>query len=88
MTIPRIKHKVIILIKSNESTISIPKDLAEKLGKRAKNKGFGSLSSYVTYVLRQILSSIETDEKKQNKAFTKEGEKKVKRRLRELGYLD
>ena len=76
------------MIKSKEATISIPKNLAEKLSKRAKNKGFDSLSSYVTYVLRQILSTIETDEKKQDKAFSKKGEKKVKQRLRELGYLD
>lgn len=73
---------------ADEAKILIPMDLADKLSKRAKNKGFASLSNYVTYVLRQVLSTIETDEKKQSKAFTKEGEKKVKQRLKELGYLD
>ena len=73
---------------ANEEKILIPRDLADKLSKRAKNKGFASLSNYVTYVLRQVLSSIETDEKKQDKSFAKEGEKEVKQRLRQLGYLD
>lgn len=73
---------------ANEVSISIPKELADKLSKRAKSKGFVSASSYVIYVLRQVLSSIETDEKKQDKAFAKEGEKKVRQRLRQLGYLE
>lgn len=73
---------------ANEENILIPKDLAGKLSKRARNKGFASLSGYVTYVLRQVLSSIESDEKNQKEAFSKEGEKKVKQRLKELGYLD
>lgn len=72
----------------NEKNISIPRDLADKLSKRAKIKGFGSLSSYVTYVLRQVLFKIETDEKKQGKSSGKEGEEKVKQKLKQLGYLD
>lgn len=75
-----------MMVKSHEE-INIPKELADKLSKRAKEKNFNSLSSYVTYVLRQVLSSIEADEKNQKEAFSKEGEKKVKQRLRELGYL-
>ena len=69
------------------TTISIPTPLAEKVKKRMEGTGFHSVSSYVTYVLRQVISSIEEDEKGRE-AFSKEDEEKVKDRLRKLGYLD
>jgi Arc/MetJ-type ribon-helix-helix transcriptional regulator len=67
------------------TTISIPTPLANKIKKRIEGTGFNSLSSYVTYVLREVISGMdeETDE-----AFSKEDEEKVKERLRALGYLD
>jgi len=67
------------------TTISIPTQLAEKIKKRIEGTGFTSLSSYVTYVLREVISGIEEE---QEEAFTKEDEEKVKDRLRALGYLD
>ena len=69
------------------STVSIPKPLIEKIKERMKGTGFSSVSSYVTYVLRQVLSSIEAEERSKQ-AFTKEEEEKVKQRLRDLGYID
>ena len=68
------------------TTISIPTPLAGKIKKRIEGTGFNSLSSYVTYVLREVISNIEDDE--QDDAFSKEDEEKVKKRLRALGYLD
>jgi len=67
------------------TTISIPTPLANKIKTRITGTGFTSLSSYVTYVLREVISGLEeeTDE-----AFTKEDEARVKDRLRALGYLD
>lgn len=70
----------------NYTTVSIPKPLAKKVKKRMEGTGFNSTSSYVTYVLRQVLSSIEEEEKDEN--FSEEDEEKVKERLRALGYLD
>jgi Arc/MetJ-type ribon-helix-helix transcriptional regulator len=69
------------------TTVSIPKPLAEKVKERMKGTGFSSVSSYVTYVLRQVISSIE-EEERSKQAFSKEEEEKVKQRLRDLGYLD
>ena len=69
------------------TTVSIPKPLADKVKERMKGTGFSSVSSYVTYVLRQVLSSIEQD-KRAKQAFTKEEEDRVKQRLRDLGYID
>ena len=67
------------------TTISIPTPLAEKIKKRIKGTGFNSLSSYVTYVLREVISG---SEEESDEAFSKEDEEKVKDRLRALGYLD
>jgi Arc/MetJ-type ribon-helix-helix transcriptional regulator len=74
----------------NITTVSIPTPLAEKLKVRIEGTGFSSLSSYVTYILRQVVSGIEIDEQKakDKEPFSEEDEKKVKDRLRGLGYLD
>jgi Arc/MetJ-type ribon-helix-helix transcriptional regulator len=69
------------------TTVSIPKPLADKIKQRMKGTGFASVSSYVTYVIRQVLSSIEEEERTKS-AFSKEDEEKVKQRLRDLGYID
>lgn len=65
------------------TTISIPIQLNEKLKQKIEGTGFHSVSSYVTYVLRQLVSSMAEDDK----GFTKEDEKRVQNRLKRLGYL-
>ena len=71
---------------SKYTTISIPTPLANKIKKQIEGTGFNSLSSYVTFVLRQIVSSTDHDERE--RGFTKEDEEKIKERLRNLGYID
>ena len=66
------------------TTISIPKQLAEKIKKSIEGTGFGSVSDYATYILRQIEAG---REKEQKEPFTKKDEEKAKDRLRKLGYL-
>jgi Arc/MetJ-type ribon-helix-helix transcriptional regulator len=77
------------MAKENErkkfTTISIPTPLAEKIKKKIKGTGFTSLSSYVTYVLREVISGMEQEDEE---VFSKEDEKRVKDRLRALGYID
>ncbi len=68
------------------TTVSIPVQLIEKIKEKIKGTGFTSVSAYVTYVLREVLSSLEMEEKKE--VFTKDEEEKVKEKLRALGYLD
>mgnify|MGYP000039619184 CR=1 FL=1 len=70
------------------TTVSLPQPLAEKLKKRMEGTGFTSMSSYVTYILRQVVSSIEEEESAPKEAFTKDDEERVKSRLKALGYLD
>ncbi len=65
-------------------TVSIPVELAEKIKKKIEGTGFHSLSSYVTFVLREILINFEASKKE---TFNKKDEDKVKERLRSLGYM-
>ncbi|RLF40756.1 MAG: CopG family transcriptional regulator [Thermoplasmata archaeon] len=70
--------------KGKYTTVSIPTTLAEKLKKKIEGTGFTSLSSYVTYVLRELVANTEEDAE----AFSKEDEERIKERLRALGYLE
>ena len=72
---------------TNITTISIPKPLAENIKKRLKGTGFNSVSSYVTYVMRQVVSNIEEKEDKKPE-FSKKDEQEIKSRLKSLGYLN
>jgi Arc/MetJ-type ribon-helix-helix transcriptional regulator len=69
------------------TTVSIPTPLFKKVEERIKGTGFTSVSSYVTYVLREIVAEDE-ETKKEEKPFSKDDEERVKDRLRALGYLD
>lgn len=71
---------------SEEVEIKIPKEIYEKIEKRIKDTEFKSVSEYVTYVLREVLASLEEEETEE--VFSEEEEEKVKERLRALGYLD
>ncbi len=66
------------------TTVSIPTPLFQKIEERIKGTGFTSVSGYVTYVLREVISEDEED----NQPFSAEDEERVKSRLRALGYLD
>jgi len=68
------------------TTVSIPTPLVEKIKKRIEGTGFTSVSSYVTYVLREVIANMDEDDDEE--VFSKEDEEKVKERLRALGYLD
>lgn len=69
------------------TTVSIPTPLADNIKRRIEGTGFNSLSSYVTYVLRQVISSLDEDDAGKE-VMSKEDEAEVKRRLKALGYID
>jgi Arc/MetJ-type ribon-helix-helix transcriptional regulator len=66
-------------------TVSLPLPLIKRIKEKIKGTGVPSVSSYVTYLLRQILSSAEVNS---GKVISKEDEEEVRRRLKNLGYLD
>ena len=63
-------------------TLSIPAPLHERVTELIEGTGFNSVSAFVTFVMRQIVS----DERKQD-PFDKDMEDRIKERLRSLGYL-
>ena len=69
--------------KKKFTTVSIPTPLFKKVEERIKGTGFTSVSSYVAYVLREIIADEEEEE-----PFTEEDKERVKERLRALGYID
>jgi|Deesub1362B_J571_1020462.scaffolds.fasta_scaffold00344_27 Arc/MetJ-type ribon-helix-helix transcriptional regulator len=70
--------------KEKFAEVLIPTSLFNKIKERIKGTGFSSVSSYVTYVLKEVLS----EEEEEKEVFTKEDEEKIKARLRALGYID
>ncbi len=65
------------------TTVSIPVILFEKVKKRIEDTGFTSVSSFVTYVLRELIS----EPVREGEPFSKEEKEKVIEKLRGLGYL-
>jgi Arc/MetJ-type ribon-helix-helix transcriptional regulator len=68
--------------KNKFTSVSLPIELIEKIKKRIKGTGFTSVSSFVEYVMREIVAQDAGKE-----PFTKDDEKRVKERLRALGYM-
>ena len=66
------------------TTISIPTTLFNRIEEKIKGTGFPSVSSFATYVLREIVA----EKKDWKEPLTKEEEEKIKERLRSLGYLE
>ncbi len=68
-------------------TITIPAHIGERIQERIAGTDFASVSDYVSFVLREVISDEGGNEEKQV-SFTKEDEDQVKERLRALGYID
>ena len=66
------------------TTVSLPSPLFKKITERIRNTGFPSVSSYVAYVLREILSERKDSS---SEPFSTADEERVKQRLKALGYL-
>ncbi|MEM2351273.1 MAG: CopG family transcriptional regulator [Thermoproteota archaeon] len=67
------------------TTVSIPTVLYKRIKTIMKGTGFKSVSDYVTYVLREVVSMHEME--KMSQPFSSEDIKRIKERLRALGYL-
>jgi hypothetical protein len=69
-----------------QAKVNVPKPLFKKISERVKDTGFKDADEYVTYVMRQVVTAAELHENK-TKAFTKEDEREVRKRLEALGYI-
>lgn len=67
------------------TTVSIPKPLADKVKKLTEKTGFTSLSSFVEYILRELVS--ESTEKGGENHGKDERVLDLEDKLRRLGYM-
>jgi len=65
-------------------TIKIPKPLYDSLGQIIEESGFNSVTEFIVYVLRDLISS-RTSEKEPS--LSRKEIEMVKKRLKSLGYL-
>lgn len=72
--------------KDGKTAVFIPTDLAEKIQKKCEASNFESISSYVVHILNLEMSKEEA--KVDKYTYSEDKEKKVKDRLKSLGYLD
>ena len=68
-----------------DSTIHLPLDLTEAIQKKIQGTAFDSVSTYVTYVLRQVLKQ-DSGAKPKERELTNEEKEKVKKNLQAMGY--
>ena len=75
---------------SDKVTIKIPKPLYEKLKKIIEGTGYSSVTEFVVYVLRDLVSveSMQKSQQEDMAQLTEEEIRAIKKRLRNLGYMD
>ena len=71
---------------NDKVTIKIPRRLYVKIQHLITESGFNSVTDFVVYVLRDILS--ETGAREETEEFSPEELKLLKQKLRNLGYLE
>lgn len=71
--------------KGKYTTVSIPVTLYNRIKKMIENTGFTSVSSFVTYVLREIVAEYEASSGEE--VYSEEEKKAIIEKLRRLGYL-
>ena len=70
-------------------------ELANRISSRLPRSDFGTIDEYVSYVMGQVLDELESSSSNSKQAtqetpeteFSKEDQKNVEQRLRDLGYL-
>lgn len=67
---------------SDYTTVSIPKILYEKVNQRIEGTGFTSVSRFVVFILRELV----TEPKKDKTPFSEEDKKQLVEKLEKLGY--
>ncbi len=64
------------------STLHLPAELARAIEDRIRGTGFASVDAFVAFVLARLLENPSTE------PFSEEDERRLKERLRSLGYID
>ncbi|MGB6501819.1 MAG: CopG family transcriptional regulator [Thermoplasmata archaeon] len=62
--------------------VRLPEEVVRGLEERIRGTGFGSVDAFVSFVLARLLEQPSHD------GFSEEDERKLRERLRSLGYID
>ena len=74
--------------RESKVTIKIPRPLYRKLQQIIEGSGFDSVTDFVVYVLRDLVSAREVSPPEPDaETFTAQDLEKVRKRLKGLGYL-
>jgi len=68
------------------TTVSIPISLYERIKKMIEGTGFTSVSQFVIYILREVISEME-EEKIKSDSVSEEEKRAIIERLKRLGYI-
>ena len=71
-------------MEKDKVTIKIPRPIYENLGKIIEGSGFNSVTEFIVYVLRDLISSRSV---KKEPSLSNEEIEMVKKRLKSIGYL-
>jgi hypothetical protein len=70
--------------KREYGTVSLPLPLINSIKEKIKGTGMHSVSAYISFILRQILSSPDSNN---INGLDKKTEEEIKNRLKKLGYI-
>lgn len=62
--------------------LRIPEEVAERLERRMRGSSFPDLDAYVAFILARLL------DEPSNEPFSESDERRLRERLRSLGYID
>jgi Arc/MetJ-type ribon-helix-helix transcriptional regulator len=65
-----------------ERSVRIPEEVAADIESRIEGSGFASVDAFVAFVLARLL------EDRSEEPFSEEDERRLRERLRSLGYID
>ena len=68
------------------TTVSIPVTLYNRIKELIKDTGFTSVSQFVTYILREVIASMEK-EKLKSSGISEEEKERIIERLKRLRYI-
>ena len=71
-------------MEQDSRTITLPRTLVEKIEEKIKNSKYTSVSSYVEEVVKEIL----TAEEMELGSFSREERALIRKKLKDLGYLE
>lgn len=74
-------------IHSDKVTIKIPRNLYNRLHEIVSDSGFNSVTDFIVYVLRDLVTNRAKTSQDQDSELTQEEVEAIRRRLKSLGYL-